>query len=217
MLITLWKHQPAKLVLVVLGHVCAALLGLVMIALVHQSLFNDGSTTQLPPYLDWVVKHNSLIYLSLLLPLFIISVASYRLLAVLGAEMLRAIRNTMVSQLLALPYQYFESIGGSQIQALLTLDVDTISDALRALPMLLFNTTLLVCCLGYMLWLSAWYFLIYVAALSTVGLCAWWLIKRSETLLTTLRESQGQLYQSLSSLVAGSKELSLNTTRRQYF
>ena len=217
MLKTLWEYKPAKLMLVVFGHVSAALLGLVMIALVHQSLFNDASTAQLPAYLAWVVKHNSLIYLSLLLPLFMISVASYRLLAMLGAEMLCEIRNTMVTQLLALPYQSFETIGGPQVQALLTLDVDTISDALRALPMLLFNATLLVCCLGYMLWLSTWYFSIYFAALSTIGLCAWGLIKRSETLLTTLRESQGKLYQSLNVLVTGSKELSLNTTRRQYF
>ena len=217
MLTTLWKHEPIKLILVVFGHVCAALLGLIMIALVHQSLFDEGKVAALPRFLHWVVHNNSLIYLSLLLPLFVISVASYRLLAKLGAKMLRDIRNTMVSQLLALPFQQLENIGGARIQALLTLDVDTISDALRSLPMLLFNTTLLMCCLGYMFWLSPSYFLIYVFVLSVISFAAWWLIKRSETLLTTLRESQGSLYQSLNMLVTGSKELSLNTTRRQYF
>jgi putative ATP-binding cassette transporter len=217
MLLALWKHKPIKLVMIVVGHVVAALLGLIMIALVHQSLFNDGGVSQLPVSIKWIIQHNSIIYLSLLLPLFIISVLSYRLLATLGAGVLYVMRNTMVSQLLALPYQQLESMGGARIQALLTLDVDTISDALRALPMLLFNTALLLCCLGYMLWLSASYFMVYVFVLITIGMCAWWLVKRSESLLTALRESQGSLYQSLAALVAGSKELSLNTTRRHYF
>jgi len=217
MLTTLWKHDPIKLILVVLGHVLAALLGLIMIALVHQSLFDDENITALPSFIRWVVKHNSYIYLSLLLPLFVLSVGSYRLLAMLGSEVLRSIRNTMVSQLLALPYQRLESIGRARIQALLTLDVDTISDALRTLPMLLFNTTLLTCCLAYMLWLSLSYFLMYFIVLSVVSFVAWWLIKRSEKLLMVLRETQGSLYQSLNMLATGSKELSLNITRRHYF
>ncbi len=217
MLRVLWQSYRGKIISVAVGHIITALLGLFLIAIVHQALFVSFANEPEAELAVWLRQYDVFIYAALLPLLFAISVVSYRQLANLGANVLSNMRQNLVAAILALPYEQQEALGGPHIRALLTLDLDKIGDAFRALPMLMFNIALMACCLLYMLWLSPLYFCFYFATLVFAGLSARWLISRSNTLLNQHRECEGNLQQHFSAIVTGARELTLNKERRNHY
>ncbi len=216
MLKSLWDNFRLQVSMVVFGHILAAILGLLEIALVHRALFVNDNTGD-SNWLHWIDKYDTYVYLGVLPLLFIVSIASYRQLARLGAKVLCHMRENLVAGIFSMPYQQQEAIGGSRIRTLLTLDLDKIGEAFRALPMLAFNLALLCCCLVYMFWLSALYFYFYVMVLVMAGLSAKWLLSHSSHLLSEHREVEGNLHEHFSAVVTGAKELTLNYPRRVQF
>ncbi len=189
------------------AHFLAAILGLALIIVIHQTLFH---------------QHLSLfqagVAYSVLLPLlFLIGVGSFRMLSQLGADALQKLRLELAAQILNLPYEKQEALGGTRINSLLTQDLVTLGEAFRALPILAFNIALLVCSMGYLLWLSPIYFLFYVAVLMISFVTAGVLTKRSAQLMKQLRAQEEKINQNFSALVSGAKELKLNRHRSGVF
>ena len=203
----LMKLHRVKVLTVAAAHFITAMLGLALIVLVHQTLFEQT-----------LARYQATVIYSILLPiLFLTGVGSYRMLATLGATTLKKLTLTLAAQVINMSYQQQEAMGATRIGSLLTQDLVTLAEAFRALPILTFNCALLVCCLAYMLWLSPLYFSFYLLVLVIAFVSAVVLTRRSSHLMQNLRQQQEQLNRHFNTLVSGVKELKLNHQRSEFF
>ena len=203
----LWQMRKVEVIKVAFAHFIAALLGLALIVLVHQTLFE--------PRLS--ITQAGVAYLILLPILFIVGVSSYRQLSKLGAEVLAKLRMDLSAKVLAMDYQQQQAMGASRIHSLLTQDLVILGDAFRALPLLAFNVALLACSMLYLWWLSGLFFAFYLGILALAFVTAAVLTKRSAQLMKTLRDSEQQLNLQFAIMINGAKELSLNQVRSNHF
>lgn len=120
-------------------------------------------------------------------------------------------------QILATELKPLESLGLPRLLVILTEDIQAISTAAGALPVLLINMTSAAGCMVYIFWLS-WQVLALVLLITAVASvsCRWFLVK-GRYWLTAARNQQDQLFQHFRSLIAGVKELKLHYLGRQDF
>lgn len=203
----LWQMRKLEVFSIVLFHFIAALLGLALIALVHQTLFE--------PRLS--LPHAGISYLILLPLLFVIGVSSYRQLSKLGAQVLSKLRMDLSAKVLTMDYQEQQAMGGNRIHNLLTQDLVILGDAFRALPLLAFNGALLLCSMLYLWWLSGVFFAFYLGILALAFVTAALLTKRSAKLMKNLTDSEQLLNQQFAVMINGAKELNLNPVRSCHF
>lgn len=203
----LWQLRRLEVLKVAFAHLVAALLGLALIVLVHQTLFDPRLSLQ----------QASIAYVVLLPILFAVGVSSYRQLSKLGAQVLGELRMKLSAKILTMDFQQQQAMGATRIHSLLTQDLVILGDAFRALPLLAFNLALLLCSLIYLWWLSALFFIFYLGVLAVAFGTAAVLTKRSAQLMKNLRDSEQQLNQQFSAMVNGAKELTLNQVRSQHF
>ena len=69
-------------------------------------------------------------------------------------EMLQKMRMQLAHQIISTPLRRLEEFGGHRLLAVLTDDVNTISNSLLCIPHILINSAILVGCLLYLAWLS---------------------------------------------------------------
>lgn len=120
-------------------------------------------------------------------------------------------------QILATELKPLENLGLPRLLVILTEDIQAISTAAGALPVLLINLTSAAGCMVYIFWLS-WQVLALVLLITAVASvsCRWFLVK-GRYWLTAARNQQDQLFQHFRSLIAGVKELKLHYLGRQDF
>ncbi len=120
-------------------------------------------------------------------------------------------------QILATDLRQLETIGFPRLLALLTEDIQAISEAVSAVPVLVINTAILLGCMVYISWLS-WQVLVLVLLLTGVASvsCRWFLV-RGRDVLAQARTQQDKLFGHFRALVEGIKELKLHALRQQAF
>lgn len=120
-------------------------------------------------------------------------------------------------QILATDLRQLETIGFPSLLALLTEDIQAISEAVSAVPVLIINIAILLGCMVYISWLS-WQVLVLVLLLTAIASvsCRWFLV-RGRDVLALARGQQDRLFSHFRALVEGIKELKLHHPRQQAF
>jgi putative ATP-binding cassette transporter len=120
-------------------------------------------------------------------------------------------------KILAAPLLGLEEFGPHRVLALLTEDVRVIAHALLGLPVMAINLAILICCLGYVGWLSP-VVLAAIVIFLIVGATSYHLVvMRAMRYLLRARDEQDDLMKQFRGLTDGAKELKLHEPRRTGF
>lgn len=127
------------------------------------------------------------------------------------------LRTTLCRKLLATPLKKLQSLGKDGLYVILTRDVDTFMNAFQLLPLAFGNVVIILVCMAYMAWLS-WQLFVMFALCLIVSVVSYGLAERRPLIqLRKIREQMEILYEHFRSLIEGSKELQLNSSRGSMF
>lgn len=153
----------------------------------------------------------------LVLIVLVSNLASRLLLNRLAESAAYELRLHLCRQVLDAPLRHLEETGAHKILAALTQDINTITGALLAMPVVCINLTIVVGCMIYLGWLS----MSVLAGLVAFLLVALWSIqliqRRGQRSLKLAREEWDKLVEHFRALTEGTKELKLHRGRREAF
>ena len=125
------------------------------------------------------------------------------------------LRLGLCRRILATPLRLLEELGAHRILASLTDDIPAITATLASLPMIFMQLTIVLGCLGYLLWLSPRLFVILLGFV-IVGAISYRIpLSKSIKLFRLFRKEWDALFKNLQALIAGIKELKLNHRRSE--
>lgn len=107
-----------------------------------------------------------------------------------------------------------EEFGPHRVLAMLTEDVPVIANALLGISILGINLAILLCCLGYLAWLSLPVFAALVVFLILSAATYLFAVGRANVYLRRAREGQDELLHHFRGLTEGAKELKIHRPRR---
>jgi putative pyoverdin transport system ATP-binding/permease protein len=120
-------------------------------------------------------------------------------------------------QVLRVPLRNLEEFGTQRLQKILTKDVQIVGAAIKVIPNVCIKSTMLVCGIGYMIYLSPKLFG-SLALFAGLGGGAYYLMsRRGRRLMRESREDQGALMRHVRQLIRGLKELKLHRQRQDAF
>lgn len=176
-----------------------------LIALINTAIEQGASTALLFPFAGFM-----------LLALVASSIAQFILID-LAQNSVYQMRLTFSRRILAAPLQQLEQLGPSQLLAVLTKDIQTISQAMFIIPVISIDIAVIFGCLIYLGWLSGWVFLAVVVFMLVAMLLVQVLVRQSYRFLLLAREETDRLFKHFRSITDGVKELKLHSPRRQAF
>ena len=202
-----WKPMiAAALTGTVAGSGCSALI----IALIHRQLRADVAPE---PYLP-------LFYGLFIIAYYILSSYSEYLFLCLSQQELCHLRLRFCRRVLGLPLKRIEQIGGPDLLASLSNDVERIATSLRQLPTLFLNGSMILGAGVYVAWLS-WPLFLITLILMSFGVFLYRIPLRRLSLLqrywVRLREGWDHLFRHFHALTHGTKELLIHRARRETF
>ncbi len=132
-------------------------------------------------------------------------------------DFLYNLRLELSRRILAAPLRRLEEVSPPRLLAMLTDDVDAITDAVSSLPLLSLHLTVVLGCLGYLTYLSPKLLLLIVAFI-VVGVISYQLpLLRANRHFRALREEWDHMFAHYRGLTQGTKELKIHAARRQAF
>ncbi len=202
-----WKPMIAAAVTgTAAGSGCSALI----IALIQRHLKADAAPE---PYLPLLFGLFIVVY-------YLLSSYSEYLLLSLSQEELCRLRLRFGRRILALPLKRIEEIGGADLMASLTNDVERVATSLRQLPTLFLSGSMILGAGLYVAWLS-WPLFLLTLVLLSAGVFLYRLPLRKLALLqrywVRLRDGWDHLFRHFHALTHGTKELLIHRERRQRF
>lgn len=204
----LWLLLKASWVQVVI----ATLLGIVsggcsvgLIALVNTTL----SQGAMPPAIA--------LFAGLVLLALISGSLAQFLLIDLAQDSVYQLRLRLSQRILAAPLRQLEQLGPSQLLAVLTKDVQSISDTVFVIPYICVDIAVISGCALYLGWLSGWVFVATIIFMAAAIVFVQFLINAAYRYLRQARQEVDRLFQHFRSITDGIKELKLHSTRRQRF
>ena len=199
-------EAKSGMILAMLASAVSAAAGIAIIAGINSAL--DGGITN---------PNSSLaIYAALLIALMISSICSQAMMVKIGYAMVYRMRKMLVNQLLNTPIERQEQIGAPLIYNVLNRDVNMVANATRELPVVVYNSLLVVAGFGYLYWLSPLLFG-FVTVVAVLGV--WSNAKLSNKLgvmLGKVRRLDDRLFGQYEAAVEGRNELALNPNRRHF-
>ncbi|MEO0948975.1 MAG: ABC transporter transmembrane domain-containing protein, partial [Cyanobacteria bacterium J06641_5] len=167
------KHAPGPTVLALLSAMLSGLFGGSLISLIHKALeSSDGNHAQL-----------GLIFGVLVGLTLISAIAANIIVANLYRKILLDIQMRLATSITRSPLRQLEDIGSPALLAILTEDVDTVSETAIELIPLVSNLVTALACFCYLIWLSWQAFLGTLVFLFIGGLSYQFLLKREQKLL----------------------------------
>ncbi|MEM7793207.1 MAG: cyclic peptide export ABC transporter [Cyanobacteria bacterium P01_C01_bin.118] len=127
------------------------------------------------------------------------------------------LRLRLSRRILAAPLQQLERLGPSELLAVLTKDVQTISDTMFIIPFLCIDLAVILGCLIYLGWLSGWVFLSVIAFMVVAILLVQVLVSQSYRFIKLSRKETDRLFRHFRSITDGFKELKLHSPKRHSF
>lgn len=132
-------------------------------------------------------------------------------------DVLYNLRLELSRRILAAPLRRLEEVGPPRLLAMITDDVDAITDAVSSLPLLGLHLTIVLGCLGYLAYLSPKLLLLIIAFI-VVGVTSYQLpLIRANRHFRALREEWDRMFAHFRGLTQGTKELKIHAARRQAF
>lgn len=145
------------------------------------------------------------------------SAISQFLLIDLAQESVYQLRMRLSQQILSSPLQQLERIGPSNLLAVLTEDVQAISNSVFVLPYLCIDVAVICGCLFYLGFLSLRGVSLVVAFFIVAIALVQVLISAAYRYIALARKEIDRLFKNFRGITEGIKELKLNTTRQQRF
>lgn len=124
------------------------------------------------------------------------------------------LRRQLVDDLLAAPLRRFESFRTSRATAVLTEDLASVGQAVQALPLLLINSVIVICALGYVGLLSPVALLVLVVVIVIGGSAYAFANGKAGVHMSRAREAQDALHDSYQAITHGFKDVKLSTRLR---
>ncbi|MBC1224094.1 cyclic peptide export ABC transporter [Nostoc sp. UCD121] len=139
------------------------------------------------------------------------------LLIQLSQKAILNLRIFLTRSILASPLRHLEQIGAHGLLAVLTEDIQTISNTVITVPFVCINIAIVIACLIYLSWLSKIVFLIGISFMF-LGIFSYSLpMMKAMSFLKLAREQEDRLFKHFRSVIQGTKELKLHRRRRQAF
>ena len=127
------------------------------------------------------------------------------------------LRIQLSRQILATPLRQLENLGPHRLLATITQDIGSVIELVNILPQMLTQLAMMVGAVAYLGWLS-WKLLLILLACMAVGLLTHQLpLTRAFRYFRMLREQWDAMYQAFQGVIMGTKELKLNSRRREAF
>ncbi|MHC5738260.1 cyclic peptide export ABC transporter [Nostoc sp.] len=156
-------------------------------------------------------------FIGLCLLRLIANFTSQVLLIQLSQKAILNLRILLTRRILASPLRHLEQIGAPGLLAVLTEDIQTISNTVITVPFVCINIAIVIACLIYLGWLSKIVFLIGISFMF-LGIFSYSLpMMKAMSFLKLAREQEDTLFKHFRTVTQGTKELKLHRRRRQAF
>jgi putative pyoverdin transport system ATP-binding/permease protein len=206
MLRDLYRQSLSSFLLVIIAALGAGIGGAGVVHTISKSVSNGASLRALAPQF----------FFFCLLQL-LSKTGSQFLLMSLSQEVVCRLRIDLCRKVLLTPHRKLETLGKARLQAILTADITTVTQAAQVMPSVFASTIVIAVCMGYIAWLSWWVFACF-CALFLCGGSAYYFVERwPRKRMRKVREQLDTVYEHFRSLLAGSRELQLNEVRAKYF
>ncbi|MGD1929402.1 MAG: cyclic peptide export ABC transporter [Leptolyngbyaceae cyanobacterium] len=196
-----WVNVMVAIVAGVISGGCSARL----IALINTAIAQNSPSAFIAPFVGLAV-----------LALITGSLSQFVLID-LAQDSIYRLRLRLSQQILAAPLQQLERLGPNQLLAVLTEDVQTISNTVFVIPFLCIDIAVIGGCLMYLGWLSGWVLLAVLVFLLAAITLVQTLINYAYRYIRLARQEVDRLFRHFRSLTDGIKELKLHSDRRQTF
>jgi putative ATP-binding cassette transporter len=178
-----------------------------LVALIKQILTN-GSFTQTTTIWTFIA-------LCIVIPVF--GFLSQYILLDLTSRAAYELRSQLSRQVLSAPLRQLEKLGPHRLLATITEDIGSVIELVTILPQMLTQLAMMVGCFVYLGWLS-WKLMLVMLVYMALGLLSHQLpLMRSFHYFRLTREQWDAMYNAFHGLILGTKELKLNTQRREGF
>lgn len=139
------------------------------------------------------------------------------LLVRLGQDVIFNLCRNLCERILSARFDKLEAMGSPRLLATLNDDVQALSEAFQAIPMLATSLAVVVCCSAYLAWLS-WPILLIIILMVLIGVAGYRaLLARAHFAIQTARDGRDRLFSNFRTLIEGIKELKLHRPRREGF
>ncbi len=203
------RHSRKLIVLAVATSFLAGVGYTTLIALIKRAV-GDGLTGAAPSGLTWT-------FVAFCLAIPFCGFASQMVLLYLTSQGAYELRIQLSRQILAAPLRQLEKLGSHRLLATITQDIGSVIELVNILPQMLTQLAMMIGCIVYLGWLS-WKLLLIMLACMAVGLLTHQLpMSRAFRYFRLLREQWDAMYKGFQGVIMGTKELKLNSKRREAF
>lgn len=204
----IWLLIKASWINVVMATLAGAISGgcsAWLIALINTAIAQNAPLSLLP------------LFVGLAVVALVTSSLSQFVLIDLAQDAVYRLRLQLSQRIMAAPLQHLEQLGPNQLLAVLTDDVQSISNIVFVIPFICIDIAVVLGCLVYLGWLSGWVFLaVLVFLLGAIALVQL-LLNHVYRYIKLARKEIDRLFQHFRTLTDGIKELKLNSQRKQSF
>lgn len=191
----------------VLVSIVSGVLGAAFIAIVHRALAGSGLGAGVI----------AIGFVAVVLGRAATQFAAQAMLVRFGQDVILKLCRNLCDRVLAAPLDKLESMGSPRLLAALNDDVQALSSAFQAIPMLVTNFAVLVGCSAYLAWLS-WPVLLLSILMVLAGVAVYrMLLTRAHVAIRNARDGRDRLFGNFRTLIEGIKELKLHRSRREDF
>ncbi|MEL6354026.1 MAG: cyclic peptide export ABC transporter [Cyanobacteria bacterium J06627_28] len=201
----LLRSSWVSVVVAILSGLVSGICSASLIALINTSLTQGSARSLIWPFAG------------LALVALLTGAMSQFLLIDLAQNSVYQLRMRLSQRILASPLQQLEALGPSKLLAVLTKDVQAISDSVFVLPFLCIDVAVICGCLIYLGTLSGWGLTIVVTFLIIAVACVQILITSAYRYISLARREVDHLFKNFRGISEGTKELKLHVIRRQRF
>lgn len=149
--------------------------------------------------------------------MLVLLMAGNRVLAGVSARVVAGLRADLTAALLAMRHEDFQRAGRGAMTAVLTDDVDNLSEGLSIAPQFLLHAVTVLGCCVYLAWLSPSAFLCFAATVAAGVTLAVVFSRRGSRAYEGYRRLKAAYYQHLQTLFDGSRDLATHRQRRRHF
>lgn len=201
------RHSRSMLIVAIVASFLAGVGYTLLVALIRQ-LLTDGSFTRTTTIWTFVA-------LCLVIPVF--GFLSQYILLDLTSRAAYELRSQLSRQILSAPMRQLEKLGPHRLLATITEDIGNVIEMVTILPQMLTQSAMMIGCLFYLGWLS-WKLMLVMLVYMVLGLISHQLpLVRAFHYFRLTREQWDAMYDAFHGLILGTKELKLNTNRREGF
>lgn len=201
------RHSRSMLLVAIAASFLAGVGYTLLVALIRQIL-TDGTFTRTTTIWTFIA-------LCLVIPVF--GFLSQYILLDLTSRAAYELRSQLSRQILSAPMRQLEKLGPHRLLATITEDIGNVIEMVTILPQMLTQLAMMLGCLFYLGWLS-WKLMLLMLVYMVVGLISHQLpLARAFHYFRLTREQWDAMYNAFHGLILGTKELKLNTNRREGF